>query len=96
MAALAYLFPPLSGLVAYFKSGSERARFHGLQSVLFGVVWPASLYACAAFTPGATQIAFIIGGAIWVLLLVVTAFGGDPHVPGTGALLRRLGAEPPR
>ncbi|MDQ4143567.1 MAG: hypothetical protein M3198_07465 [Actinomycetota bacterium] len=96
MAALAYLFPPLSGLVAYFKSRSSRGRFHGLQSALFGLLWPASLYACSEITPGATQIAFFTGAAIWVLLLVITAVGRDPVVPGTRPLLERLAADAPR
>ncbi|MDQ4095438.1 MAG: hypothetical protein M3174_04430 [Actinomycetota bacterium] len=96
MAALAYLFPPVSGLIAYFKSTGARGRFHGLQSVLFGLLWPGSLYACSAITPGATQVAFVVGGVIWLLLLVATAFGADPRVPGTGGLLSRLAADAPR
>lgn len=96
MAALAYLLPPLTGLIAYFKSSSSRGRFHGLQSVMFGLAWPAVLYLCSAWTPGATQVAFFAGAAVWLLLLVITAFGADPRVPGTGGLLRRLSAEAPR
>ncbi len=95
MAALAYLFPPLSGLVAYFKAGTARGRFHGLQAALFGLLWPLSLYGAAAITPGATQVAFFAGAGLWILLLVVTAVGKDPCVPGTGRLLRRWSATPP-
>lgn len=96
MAALAYLLPPVSGLIAYFKSDSARGRFHGLQSVLFGLLWPASLYLCSAITPGATQAAFVAGVVVWILLLAATAVGRDPRVPGTGALLGRWTAESPR
>ena len=95
MASLAYIFPPLSGLIAYFKSRSARGRFHGLQSALFGLLWPASLYACSAVTPGAAQVAFFVGAAVWLLLLVITALGKDPCLPKTGDVLRRWTAEPP-
>ena len=95
MAALAYLFPPLSGLIAYFKAATERGRFHGLQSSLFGLLWPLSLYAASAVTPGATQVAFFVGLTVWLLLLAVTAVGKDPCLPGTGKFLRRWTAVPP-
>ena len=96
MAALAYLLPPLSGLVAYFKSSTPRGRFHGLQSALFGLLWPVFLYLCSAWTPGATQVAFFAGLGLWLLLFAVTLFGLDPRLPGTGGLLRRWAAEAPR
>ena len=95
MAALAYLFPPLSGLVAYFKARTPRGRFHGLQAALFGLLSPLSLYGAAAIKPGAPQVAFFAGAGLWLLLLVVTAIGKDPCVPGTGRLLRRWSAPPP-
>ncbi len=95
MVALAYVFPPLSGLVAYFTSRTSRGRFHGLQAAVFGLLWPLSLYGAAAITPGATQAAFFVGAALWFLLLLATAFGKDPCVPGTGKLLRRWTAAPP-
>ena len=95
MAALAYVLPPVSGLIAYFNSSSARARLHGLQSIAFGFLWPAALYACSALTPGATQVAFIVGAATWLLLFAVTALGRDPRVPGTGRVLERWAAEPP-
>ena len=95
MPALAYLFPPLSGLIAYFKATTQRGRFHGLQSALFGLLWPLALYAGNALTPGATQVAFFVGAGVWLLLLVITALGKDPCLPGTGNLLRRWTAAPP-
>ena len=82
MAALAYVFPPLSGLIAYVKGRTPRMRFHGLQGVLFGVMWPASLYVCSWVTPGATQIAFLAGIAIWLVVVVTTAVGRNPRLPG--------------
>ena len=91
MAALAYLFPPLSGLIAYFAASTERVRMHGLQSTVFGLLWPASLYGCSAISPGATQVAFFVGLAVWILLFAVTLFGLNPRLPGTGPLLQRLG-----
>ena len=96
MAALAYLFPPISGLVAYFGGRSERVRYHGLQSVVFGLLWPASLYGCSVISPGATQVAFFTGLAVWLLLFALTLFRLNPRLPGTGGLLTRLTAEPPR
>jgi uncharacterized membrane protein len=96
MAALAYLLPPVSGLIGYFTSSDARTRRHGLQSVLFGFLWPAALYAGSAVTPGATQIAFFVGAALWVVLLAATALGRDPHLPGTGRVFERWAAESPR
>lgn len=95
MPALAYLLPPLSGLIAYFKAATPRARFHGLQASLFGFLWPLLIYAASSFTPGATQGTFFVGAALWILLLVVTALGRDPCIPGTGEWLRRWSAAPP-
>lgn len=96
MAALAYLFPPVSGLIAYFLGRDERVRWHGMQAVIFGFVWPLVIYGCSQISPGATQVAFFGGAAMWLLLFTVTAFGLNPRLPGTGSLLTRLAAEPPR
>ena len=96
MAALTYLLPPISGLIAYFAATQERVRYHGVQSVAFGLLWPASLYACSAISPGATQAGFFAGAGLWVLLFVLTLAGMNPRLPGTGSLLTRLAAEPPR
>ena len=96
MAALAYLLPPLSGLVAYFASGSERVRWHGLQSVALGVVWPVGLFGAALVSPGLTQAVALVGGALWLALLVSAAVGRDPSLPVAGSTLRALAQEPPR
>ncbi|MEA2446774.1 MAG: hypothetical protein QOK47_411, partial [Actinomycetota bacterium] len=45
MAALAYLLPPVTGLIAFLFAIDPRLRFHGLQSVALGAVWPVAIYA---------------------------------------------------
>ncbi|MGH3239363.1 MAG: hypothetical protein ACRDNL_03230 [Spirillospora sp.] len=96
MAALAYLLPPLSGLLAYLRGARERTRFHGLQSVAFGAAWPLALYAGAAITPGASQAVFGAGILVWAVLLVGTALGRDPRLPGGGHLRHLARPDPPR
>ena len=96
MAALAYLLPPLSGLVAYFSSGSERVRWHGLQSVLVGVAWPVALFGAALLSPGVTQAVALLGTLVWLTFLLGAAVGRDPALPGAGSRLRALAQEPPR
>ena len=95
MAALAYVFPPLSGLAAYFWGSRDRTRWHGLQSVLLGALWPATLTACSMWTPGATQVAFFAGVGIFVVLFVVTLLGRDLLIPGLGRRLRAWAQESP-
>ena len=96
MAALAYIFPPLSGLIAYLRGRTDRVRFHGLQSVLLGFLWPASLYLCSLITPGATQIAFVVMAALWLVAIVGTAFGKDPALPKLKGVLVSAASESPR
>lgn len=87
MAALAYLFPPLSGLIAYGLGSSERVRWHGLQSVVFGAAWPAAMYLGSAAGPLGTRIVFALGLLVWIGFFVVAGMGWDPQLPG-GRLLR--------
>ena len=104
MAALAYLFPPLTGLLAYALGRDERARWHGLQSVAVGFAWPALIYAAFnAGGPGAagslagavgTRVTFALGGLIWIGFFVLTVIGRDPRLPG-GRRLRSLAASTP-
>ncbi len=89
MAALAYLLPPLSGLLAYSLGRDQRVRFHGLQAVVFGFLWPVAIYAGSLAGPIGTRITFALGVLIWIGLLVVTALGRDPRLPG-GRRLRSL------
>ena len=96
MAVLAYLLPPLSGLLVYLKGSSVRHRFHGLQSVLLGLLWPVALYAASWIPPGATQFVFVAGALIWVVLVAAAAAGRDPALPGGRRLLTRLAHDSPR
>ena len=89
MAALAYLFPPISGLLAYALGDASRTRWHGLQSVVFGALWPALIYVASLLGASATRIAFAAGGMLWIALFVGTAVGSDPRLPG-GSRLRAL------
>ena len=81
MAALAYLLPPITGMVAFFST-SERTRLHGFQAVVLGLVWPGSLYLCSFVSPVAVQAAFVLGALGWLTLVVATAMGHDPTIPG--------------
>lgn len=88
MAALAYLLLPLTGLIAYLKGPTVRVRFHGLQAVAIGLVWPVALYAASALSARATQAIYLLGAVVWIGFLVGTLIGRDPRVPG---LSRALG-----
>jgi uncharacterized membrane protein len=96
MAALAYVVPPVTGLVAYLAARTPRTRFHGLQSVLLGVLWPLALYAGALVSPGVTQAAGAAGLLAWLVFAVGAAVGRDPHWPLLGARLRALAEHSPR
>ncbi|MGH2750491.1 MAG: hypothetical protein ACRDK3_06415 [Actinomycetota bacterium] len=82
MATLAYLFPPLTGLLAYSLARDERARWHGLQSVVFGSVWPVLIYAASLAGPLGTRLTFAAGILVWFGFFVMTAIGRDPRLPG--------------
>jgi uncharacterized membrane protein len=89
MAALAYLFPPLTGLLAYSLGRAERVRWHGLQSVVFGFIWPVLIYAGSLAGPLGTRIVFALGALTWIGFLITTAVGRDPRLPG-GRRLRSI------
>jgi uncharacterized membrane protein len=89
MAALAYVLLPLSGLAAFFNGSSPRVRLHGLQAIVLGLLWPASLYLCSLVTPGATQVAFAIGLLVWLVLMGGAAAGHDVRLPFVGELFER-------
>ncbi len=95
MAALAYLLPPVTGLFAYLLGSRERTRRHGLQSVAFGLLWPAALFGAAALSPGTVQAGFVVGALMWVGMLLTTAVGLDLHLPGTARWLGAASAESP-
>lgn len=95
MAALAYVLLPVSGLLAYSMGTSGRLRFHGLQAIIVGLVWPLLLYAASAVGPLVTQLVFALGSVIWVWLAVATALGRDPALPLIGRRLKRATGEDP-
>ena len=88
MAALSYLLLPISGLIALALGSEARTRFHGLQAIVFGLVWALALYVGAATSPSVTKIVFVAGAIGWAVLLLSTAAGKDPSLPGVGSLLR--------
>jgi uncharacterized membrane protein len=96
MAALAYLLLPVTGLVAYSLGSESRMRFHGLQAIVLGFVWPVALYGASALSPAVTRIVFAFGALVWLGLLVATAMGRDPRLPGIGSFLEGAAAESPR
>jgi hypothetical protein len=93
MPALAYLFPPLSGLCAYALGRTGRARWHGLQSVVLGALWPASMYLGSWAGPFGSRIAFALGLLVWLGFLVLTAAGLNPRLPGGRWLLSLVDQE---
>jgi uncharacterized membrane protein len=96
MAALAYLLLPVTGLFAYFGSASPRVRFHGLQAILLGLLWPAGLYGASAVSAAATRAAWAAGALVWLGLMFTTAAGLDPRIPVVGRWLRRAAAQAPK
>ena len=89
MAPLAYLVPPISGAIAFFYGDSPRALFHGLQSVVIGVLWPVVLYGASAISSAATQLMFVLGVIVWLGFLISTALGRDLRLPLIGDALAR-------
>jgi uncharacterized membrane protein len=92
MPALAYVLLPVSGMLAYFNGTSARMRFHGLQAIVLGALWPAALYGGSAISPTATRAVAVVGAALWLLLMVTAALGRDlgPRV------LKRWAEESPK
>lgn len=94
MAGLAYLLLPISGALAYFNGKLPRTRFHGIQAVILGILWPAALYGASVIGPDVTFIVAIAGALVWVTLMLVALFGRDLRFPFIGKALERLAAEP--
>jgi uncharacterized membrane protein len=88
VAALAYVLLPVSGLAAYLKGATPRTRFHGLQAIVFGAMWPVLLYAATWTTALVTQLVGAVGFLGWVTLIVSTAAGRDLQLPFVGRRLR--------
>ena len=96
MAAFAYVLLPVTGLVAYLGGRSRRARFHGLQAVALGFLWPLALYGASLLSPVVTQAVFGAGIVLWLALLLGAARGRDPKIPVVGSHLERLAEISPR
>jgi uncharacterized membrane protein len=93
MAALAYLLLPLTGMLAYFSGRSPRTRWHGLQAIVIGAVWPAFLYIASASNDSLVLPVAVVGSAIWLLFLAGAAIGRDPSIPWLGRRLRELATD---
>ena len=89
MAALAYVLLPLSGLIAFLTAEDARVRFHGLQAIALGLLWPVLLYVAAAASERITQAVFGLGLAVWLGYLLGTLVGKDPRLPGVSGALAR-------
>jgi hypothetical protein len=90
MAAFAYLVLPVSGAIAYFSGKTPRSRWHGLQAIVLGALWPAALYLASAAADGLVLPVTIGGAAVWLLFLGGAAVGRDPSLPWLGPRLREL------
>ena len=95
MAALAYLLPPLTGLLAYALGRDLRVRWHGLQSVVLGCAWPVVIYGGSLVGRTGTRLAFFLGAVIWVGFFAVTLSGRDPRLPFGGRLRGLVGPATP-
>lgn len=93
IAGLSYLLLPVSGLFAYLRGRAARTRFHGLQAIALGTLWPVAMLAASKVSATATQIVFAIGALVWLGFMVLAFFGRDPRLPGIGRALKRA-AEP--
>lgn len=93
MAAFAYVLLPVTGLLAYFSGRTPRARWHGLQAIVLGALWPALLYVAAALNESLVLPVAVGGAALWLLFLGATALGRDPALPWIGAKLKELATD---
>ncbi len=89
MSAVAYLLLPVSGVLAFLLGRDARVRFHGLQAIALGLVWPVALYAASAGPPSLTRIVFLIGAVVWFGFMAGAALGRNPMLPILGSFLRR-------
>jgi uncharacterized membrane protein len=96
VAAIAYLFPPLTGLAVYFVGTSERERFHGLQAIALGLLAAVSLYAASAISSASAPYVFAFWVIVWFVSLFGALIGKDVRVPLLGKLLERAATGDPR
>ena len=93
MAAFAYLALPVTGLLAYFSGRTPRARWHGLQAIVIGALWPSFLYLAAAVRESLVLPVAFGGAAVWLRFLAGAAAGKDPSIPWLGPKLRELATD---
>ena len=93
MAGLAYLLLPVTGLLAYFSGRTPRLRWHGLQAIVLGALWPALLYLAAAVAESLVFPVALGGGAVWLLFLAGASIGHDPSLPWLGPKLKELATD---
>jgi uncharacterized membrane protein len=93
MAGLAYLLLPVTGLLAYFSGKTPRVRWHGLQAVVLGALWPALLYLAAASAEALVLPVTVAGATVWLLFLLAAAAGRDPALPWLGPKLKELATD---
>ena len=90
MSGAAYVLLPVTGLLAYFTAGQSRTRFHGLQAIVLGLVWPLALYIAALGPAILVQLVFAVGALTWLAFLVLAAFGRNPRLPFVAGVLEHL------
>lgn len=95
-AGLAYLVLPVTGLIAYLMGAESRTRFHGLQAIALGLLWPVALYVAVLGPPVVVQVTFLAGVLVWLAFLFATLAGRNPRIPGTYRAFERLAAAPVR
>ena len=86
MAALAYVLLPLSGLIAFLVGATARMRFHGLQAMALGAVWAVAAYVASWIAPMLTAVVFVVGGLVWIALMLAALLGRDLRLPGAASL----------
>ncbi len=84
MAALAYLFLPVSGALAFLLARSARVKAHGLQAIVIGTVWALFLYGASAIAAALTWVVAVVGLIAWLGFGLLTATGRDPKIPVLG------------
>lgn len=93
MAALAYLALPVTGMLAYFSGRTPRTRWHGLQAIVIGALWPALLYVASALDDSLVLPVALAGAVVWLSFLAGAAIGKDPSLPWLGRRLRELATD---
>jgi uncharacterized membrane protein len=70
-------------------------RFHGLQAVWIGFIFPLALYVASLLTPAVTRVVAVLEVLVWLGLVVGTAIGRDPALPFVGPLSKRAATSRP-